>query len=437
MKKLLFLLVALPIFMHAWAQQQPQSLTIEEAVSAAEKNNAAVQQAELDEKIAQARYRQSKAIYLPQVGISYTAVTTNNPLNAFGMKLQQKMITQNDFNPVLLNNPDATPDFSANLSLQQPLINLDMNYQRKAAGKQVEMYQMASVRTKEYLGFETRKAYLQLQLANDAVKVLEEANATAKAVFGSTENYFNQGMIQKSDLLNVKVYQGNIETQLSQAQLNVANAADYLSLLMGAKQGTVYQLSTPEITPAAAEIANSFPATRADFKAMEKGIESYDLMITATKKSYLPRLNAFANYQLNDNRMLGFGAGSYLAGVQLSWDIFKGNRVKESMAIQKLEKSKLQQKLQQEKDQSQLAINQSQRNLAQAKIQLQQQAVSVEQAEEALRVTRNRYAQGLITTNDVLMAQTQLSQQKLMKAQANFQAQLATISLQFFTATTK
>jgi outer membrane protein TolC len=196
-------------------------------------------------------------------------------------------------------------------------------------------------------------------------------------------------------------------------------------------------LSTPEITPAAAEIANSFPATRADFKAMEKGIESYDLMITATKKSYLPRLNAFANYQLNDNRMLGFGAGSYLAGVQLSWDIFKGNRVKESMAIQKLEKSKLQQKLQQEKDQSQLAINQSQRNLAQAKIQLQQQAVSVEQAEEALRVTRNRYAQGLITTNDVLMAQTQLSQQKLMKAQANFQAQLATISLQFFTATTK
>jgi outer membrane protein TolC len=48
-------------------------------------------------------------------------------------------------------------------------------------------------------------------------------------------------------------------------------------------------------------------------------------------------------------------------------------------------------------------------------VQLQK---SIEQAEEALRILQNRYQQGLVSTNDILLAQTQLSQQKLMQAEA-------------------
>ena len=74
-------------------QSLKQPLGVDEAVAAAVKANHAVQQAGIDQQLAETRYRQSAAMYMPQVGISFTAVSTNNPLNAFGMKLQQKMIT--------------------------------------------------------------------------------------------------------------------------------------------------------------------------------------------------------------------------------------------------------------------------------------------------------------------------------------------------------
>ena len=46
------------------------------------------------------------------------------------------------------------------------------------------------------------------------------------------------------------------------------------------------------------------------------------------KKSLLPRLNAFGEYNLHDKKIAGFGANSYLAGISLSWNIFNGNETK-------------------------------------------------------------------------------------------------------------
>ena len=87
------------------AQDSTKQLSLAEAIAATLNNNKSIQLAQLDESIAASNYKQTDAIYLPQVGFSYTAMGTNNPLNAFGFKLQQKSITQNDFNPDLLNHP--------------------------------------------------------------------------------------------------------------------------------------------------------------------------------------------------------------------------------------------------------------------------------------------------------------------------------------------
>ena len=420
----------------SFAQDNSKQLTMDEAVAAAVANNDAVKLALLDEQMATNRYHQTDAIYLPQVGGSYTASSTNNPLNAFGFKLQQKLITQSDFNPALLNHSSGTPDFTTKLEVQQPIINADLFYQRKAAAKQIEVYQLGSQRTKEYISFETQKAYLQLQLAYDGEKVLTEALQTAKAAQQSAEDYFNQGIIQKSDVLNAKVHAGNIETQLTSARSNIANASDYLSILMGRPLGTIYTIDKPlQLDQTSMDTLNVLPASRADLKAMEKAMEGYDLAIKSSQKSYLPRLSAFASYQLNDNRMLGFGAGAYLAGIQLSWDIFKGNRTKNTIALQNLEKKKIAQQLEQEKSNGQSAINQVKRKLNESSYLMKQQTLAIEQSSEALRVLQNRYAQGLVTTNDVLMSQTQLSQQQLSYAEAVFEHNLSVLHLQFLTAT--
>jgi outer membrane protein TolC len=420
------------------AQDNTKDLSLEEAVTATLKNNKVVQLANMDERIAASDYKQTEAIYLPQIGFSYTAMTTNNPLNAFGFKLQQKSIVQYDFDPALLNNPKAASDFSTKLEVQQPLINMDLVYKRKAAAKQTELYQYKTQRTKEYVTFEAQKAYLQLQLAYDAVKVLQEALQTSKTVYTFTDNRFKQGLIQKSDVLNAQVHVTAVETNLAKANSNIRNTSDYLSLLMGQPDGVIYKVDNtlPPSLPLD-DTVKIIGANRSDFLAMQKALEASDLMIIASKKSYLPKLNAFGSYQFNDNSISGFGANAYLAGIQLSWNIFKGNSIKNTIATQKLERNKLAEQLTQQKEQSQLELNKAYRDLADAQFDIRQQKMAIGQAKESLQILQNRYREGLVNTTDVLMATTQLSQQQFALAQAVFTANVTKAYLQLLTASPK
>jgi outer membrane protein TolC len=412
-------------------------LKLEEAIEKANQQNRAIQLAKMDETIAGSRLKQTDALYLPQVGLSYTAMSTNNPLNAFGFKLQQKSISAADFNPDLLNNPKSTPDFSTKLEVMQPIINLDMLYQKKAAEKQAEMYQYQTKRTKEAIQLEVQKAYLQLGLIHASIKVLKEALATSKSVEAFTDNRFKQGLIQKSDLLNAQLQVRSVETNLAKAQSNLGNASDFMSLLMGQTTGQLYTVDEITTTSQQAGILPIASAERADFMAMQKAIDATGLNILAAKKSYLPKLNAFGSYQLNDSRMLGFGANAYLAGVQLSWDIFKGNRTKNNIATQVLEKNKLASQLDQQKEQAQLELGKTYRDLNNASYQRNQQEKAVEQASESLRILQNRYQQGLVNTTDVLMATTQLAQQQLALIQASYDKQISLAQIEFMTATNK
>ena len=421
--------------LRASAQDSISHLSMNEALQAALNNNKSIQLAKMDEGIAVSRYKQTEAIFLPQVGFSYSALSTNNPLYAFGFKLQEKSITANDFNPELLNNPSATPDFTTKLDVQQPILNMDQIYKRKAAEKQTELFRFKTQRTREYLSFEVKKAYLQLLLAYDAVKVLEEAQKNAQSIYIFSENYFAQGLIQKSDLLNAQVQKTTIENNLAKAKNNIRNVSDDLSLLMGQQHGVVYTAdSLMRTEPGAAGQDTQVAATRSDFLAMQKAIESSDLMIRANKMSYLPKLNAFGSYQLNDSHMFGFGAGAYLAGVQLSWDIFKGNTTKNAIATQTLERNKLSTELAKQKDQSQLELDKAFRDLADARFSIRQQELAVGQASESLLILQNHYQQGLVNTTDVLMASAQLSQQKFALAQAVFNIHVTEAYVQLLTA---
>src|SRR5215470_17220209 len=172
------------------SQDQIKHLSLQEAITASISNNDAIKLSTLNVQVAKAKFRQSDAIFLPQANFSYTASTTNNPLNAFGIKLQQRSVKLADFNPEILNNPTATTDFSAKFEFQQPLLNPDMLYQRKSAARQVEMYELLSKRTKEQVRFETEKGYLELQMAYEENKVLNEALLTSQAVYKTSRDYF-------------------------------------------------------------------------------------------------------------------------------------------------------------------------------------------------------------------------------------------------------
>lgn len=417
--------------------QEIAPLKLQDALEVALKSNRELVIAKLDEEGSAAKFNQTNAVFLPQINISYTAFTSNNPLNAFGFKLQQQGITQSDFDPSRLNNPSATPNFMAKAELNQPLINLDMIYARNAAREQIHVYSYKTKRTKEYIIYEVQKAYAQLQLAHEAVTVLTEALQTSNSIYTSTNNRFEKGLLQKSDVLQVQVQVAATESKLSEAKSSVKNASDYLSLLMGAKTGIVY--STDSITLANDNQTDEqkIPEGRADFQAMKAAIRAQDLMIHSGRMAYMPKLNAFANYFINDKSAFGFGSNSYLLGAQFSWNVFSGTSAKYKVSEYRVGRSKLEQQLTYQKEQSQLELDKTNRQLNDASFATIQYEAAVSQASEALRILKNRFEQGLVSSNDLLQAQSSLSQQKLMRAQAIFQYNTTISYLQFLTSTSE
>jgi outer membrane protein TolC len=391
--------------------------------------------AEKNYQSAKADYRQSNALFLPNVAMSYTGMSTTNPLMAFGSKLNQEILTQSDFNPALLNDPKATQNFATKIEIQQPLLNVDGIFGRQAAKAKMEAFQLQTQRTQEYLELEVSKAYMQLQLAYKAVTVLTKAETTAKANLKLVDNYFKQGLLQKTDVLNVQVRVNDISNQLQYAKSNVQNASDYLAFLLNEDtQGKTFKPSEElDNTIQVEAINNQLSENRKDIQAMDKSSEAYQKMMVMSKMNFLPRLNAFGSYELYDSQFLGTAAKGYLVGAQLSWNVFDGYKSIGKYDKAKADFQKATIETEQYKKQSQLELNKTNRQLKDAENKVSLSQLAFEQSQEAYRIRQNRFTQGLEKTTDLLTAETQMIQKELEHLQAVFEYNFTQQYLQFLT----
>ncbi len=377
--------------------------------------------------------KQANAVYLPSVSASYTGFTTTNPLMAFGSKLNQEVISQSDFNPQMLNDPDRTNNYATKIEVQQPLVNMDGIYQRKAAAAKYKAAQFQFERTSDYLVLEVEKSYMELQLAYKTVSVLEKAHKAALENLKLAQNAFRQGILQRSDVLAAEVRSLEAANQLRHAESNIKNASGYLSVLMNDKEMKLYQPSDSLLVNEELLNGNQLSEERADIQAMQMVTKAYEQQYRSEKMSFLPRLNAFGSYELHDNEFLQADANGYLVGAQLSWDLFDGNKRfgKTQKSRAAYEKSKLE--YDQYLAESELEIQKAQRMLYDAKNSLKLSDLALEQSKEALRIRTNRFREGLERMTDLLLAEATFAQKELEYYNTVFQYNYALAYIRFLT----
>ena len=413
--------------------QEVKPISKSEVLTQVSENNTSIKISEEEFNQAKADYRQTNAIFLPNITASHTGISTTNPLMAFGSKLNQEILTMNDFNPALLNDPEATQNFATKLEVQQPLINVDGIFQRKAAKSKMEAMSLKTQRTEDYIAFEVDKAYMQLQLAYKAVDVLEKALEAANANKKLADNSYEQGYLQRADVLNVEVRVTEVKNQLQQAKSNVQNASNYLSFLMNDDTFITYKPSDT-LTPYVRTMElKTFTENRSDIKAMQLASKAYEAMSKADKMAFLPRLNAFGSYEMYDDKIFQADANGYIVGAQLSWDIFQGSKRfgKAQKSRAEFEKSKLE--YNQYVSKSKLELNKAKRMLIDAENKLNLSKLALDQSEESLRIRTDRFKEGLEKTSDLLMAETQYAQKQLEYYQTIFEYNYALAYVNFLT----
>lgn len=387
---LLLFLISLPAI-----AQQSIGISKEEVLAKVAEHNNTIKMYEQDLLAAKGDYNQTNAVFLPNISASYTGIATTNPLMSFGSKLNQEILTQNDFDPNLLNNPSQIENYATKIEVQQPLINLDGIFQRKAAKAKLTANQFQLARTKEHLQLEVEKAYMQLQLAYKTVDVLELAHKAALDNLRLAENSFNQGYLQKADVLAVEVRVTEIANQLQYAKSNIENASNYLSVLMNDTTYVIYNPS--DSLQIATQVIQDVKLSedRSDIQAMRNASEAYEQMYKADKMTFLPRLNAFGTYELYDDEIFQADANGYLFGAQLSWNLLEGTKRFGKAQKSKAEFEKSKYEYDQYKAESQVELNRARRMLKDAKNNLKHTDLALKQSKEALRIRMNRYKEGL------------------------------------------
>ncbi|MCC6257662.1 MAG: TolC family protein [Chitinophagaceae bacterium] len=380
-------------------------LSLEDAISRMKKNNSQLTVQQLEIKLTGEEISGTKAGFLPRLQIGYNAYYTNDPLNSFGFKMQQQSINQSDFNPALLNNPKAISHFNTKASLQQPILNFEIEAARKAIQQKLAATKFQTAFIEKTLAFEIKRAYTNLQFLYEAQKAIQKGKDAYQEVLRNTLNFQVQGYAKPTDVLMVKT--GLIEVQSREVEImnSISNLSDYLSWLMGSNTGNIYKPETELALANNPAAYSSISENRGDILALKAGIDAQKNLLVMTKRGAYPRINAFGEYNLNDKHPLGFSANSFMVGISLTWTIFNGTETSSKIRQQKLGIEKAKSEMQVYIQKSNLELLKATREVRAgvAKIGLAESAK--EQADESLRILTNRYAQGLEKTSDLLTAQ--------------------------------
>jgi outer membrane protein TolC len=412
------------------------SLSLEEALKEARSNSFSSRTADAEQRAATARKRQSLGVFLPRITATERGLATTDPVNAFGSKLRQERFTQPDLRLGALNTPDRVDHFATQLEVEQPLLNLDGLFERRAASDAARAASQTVERTDAVVTFRVKRGYYGLLLAERRVEVIESALETARANRDQVQALYEEGMVDEADRLAAEVRVSELESRRTEVRARRDNAADRLRMLLGIdrpvdieptdslrqEQASVAPISLPEINQ-----------HRSDMQALRARADAAREKTRSRWLAFVPTLNARGTAGWYDDTPFGTAGQSWTAGASLTWSLFEGYQ--QIGAAQEAE-AQLQQAeiaLERKRLENEVEIASARRDLQSARERIQQTRRAVEQAEESLRIRTNRHEEGLAQTTALLQAETTLAERRLAALRALYQHNLTVYRLELLT----
>jgi len=382
-------------------------LTLSSAVSIALEKNPIRKMALADVQIAKASTSQAKSAFMPHVGFSETATLGNDPIYAFGTKLRQGRFTTADFALNALNYPNSISNFSSRVGGQWNVFNAFGNtYQlRRAEALQQASRQQLS-RTDQELVFRVIDAYYGVLLARKQVDVAEQTIKTAQAMVDSSTSRVEAGTVVESDALSAKVNLAKRQEELIRARSALEMARTQLETALGVRlppgQQPADLLKEQTLPPAVLEETEARALKqRPDLQAIASQIDAQHNSVKAAKAAFGPRLDVFGSWQADNPALFTGGNNNWMTGAELHIDLFAREKHAQ-LAIEKATLSRVEAAHQSAEDNIRLDVRRAYFEQDAARQMLEVARDTVAQADESLRITRDRYETGLVTITDLL-----------------------------------
>lgn len=309
------------------SQGDTVSLSLAAARTSALTSNPSLRAERATARAAAAGPWEASRAFLPTVTLDAQGVRTTDPVAVFGMKLRQETFSAGDLALDALNRPAPYTDYTARVSVEQPLLSLEGLYGHAAATRAAGAQAALARRSAGATTLVVTRAYWDAQLAAGRVAALETALAAARAHAAQAEALRSQGLASGLDARLARLRAAELEARRIGAAAEADNALSELRALLALPDSTPLTL-TDRLGEVALE--DSAPrhdgaGDRADLTALSLGAQAARLGVRQAWASNLPALAAFGNLATHSGAgPFNGGSGDWTVGIGVVWRPFQG-----------------------------------------------------------------------------------------------------------------
>lgn len=384
------------------------AVTLDECIVTTLRNNPDVRAATERVQAARAAIKEAQSAYYPMLVGSTTYARTDNPPQAFMMMLNQRNVSmQSDF-----NNPPDTDNLALSLGVKYRLYDFGRRgLDNEMAKDGAEISQLVLRGLQNDLIHQVTRGYYSVLQASAFVMVREESIKTLEESLRVSNERLKAGGAVKTDSLN-------LEVQLAQAKEDLIRARNGVKLSLAALNTAIgTNLVDSANIPAKADPPGAKPPenedlsviqNRPELQAARKGAEIQQIALRKARRQYMPTVNAFGSMDWNSDVSTDFER-SYIVGVAAEVELFDGFR--RGAAVSGASAQQRAASAEADKAASNLRLDLTSASIqaGEAWDRLDVARKSIENAEEALRITQQRYQQGAASLPELLTAQVGLT----------------------------
>ena len=211
-----------------------EPLSLEAAIRRAWTDQAGLRAGQALVESRQAEAEGLRDLRLPTLTLSASGIRTDEPMQAFGIKLNQARIGAADFNPLSLNHPDAIGAYGGSLVLQQPLYTGGRISAARRAGEYLAQAEQASQeRRRQETAQAVVEAYFGVQVGEQALRWVEDTRAWVQGLEDFVGARVQQGLLLESELQRLKAVHAQVDAQKAEVLRQLRSARSGLGLLTG------------------------------------------------------------------------------------------------------------------------------------------------------------------------------------------------------------
>ena len=439
-RKCLTLAMALLIPLAAWAQRRP--LSLEEAVSAGLEASPALHASRMRLQSSTAKAQEVAAARLPslRLGAGYTRLSEVPP---FAVTLpgapEPIVVSENFFNA-----------WNLRLSVEQPLFT---GFRLQAGTESARMLERSAgqdlAKDRSELVFSIKTAYWGLARAREFAAVVEETIGQVGEHLKDVRAFFDQGLLTRNEVLRTELQLSNAELLGIDARNAVEVARTSLCTLLGLPLETDFELTTtaesqasrapfadlPDDAEAAGRLVETALDSRPEIRSAEFRVKASEAGLKAARSGRYPQVFLAGNYYYLRPNARYMPAedrfhGTWDIALSVSFDVWNWGRTADQAEQAKAQLAQARDARKLLEDAAVLEVTQSRLALVQARDKLRVAGQAVGQAEENLRIIRERFRQGVALNSEVIDAETMLFQAKSGRTQAAIDLVLAQARLE-------